>query len=84
MVKNEDVRQEFDLFGDIWKMFKSLLPVGNKDDVGYWDKAIDYTTGIMQQYPGEFGKALAFAVLDELDRRSRENEDQNTGCKTTS
>lgn len=74
MVRNEDIKQEFDLFGDIWKMFKTLLPAGGKDDIEYWDQVNQKVIEIMQQYPGEFGKALSFAVLDELDRRSKENE----------
>lgn len=74
MVKNEDVKQEFDLFGDIWKMFKSLLPVGAPDDDKYWDNALKQVNAIRHRHPGAFGDALALAVLDELDRRCRKGE----------
>jgi len=82
MVRNEDIKQEFDLFGDIWKMFKSLLPVGAKHDVEYWDQVNKKVIEIMHQYPGEFGKALSFAVLDELDRRCNADENKDAGCDT--
>lgn len=84
MLKNEDMKQEFALFGDVWKMLKALLPVGTKDDTDYWDEAVRQVTEIRHKYPGEFGKALAFSVLDELERRCKVNEDQDTGRKAVS
>jgi len=77
MLKNEDMPQEFELFGDIWRMLKGLLPVGNKNDVEYWDTANQAVIEIMHKYTGEFGKALALVVLDELERRCKANENQN-------
>jgi len=77
MVKNEEIKQEFALFGAVWKMLKSLLPVGGRHDVEYWDRVNQEVIEIMHQYPGEFGKALALAVLDELERRMKANENQN-------
>jgi len=74
MVKNEDIKQEFELFGDIWRIFKGLLPVGDKNDIEYWDTANQAVIEIMHKYPGEFGKALALAVLDELERRCKKDE----------
>lgn len=80
MFTNEQMQQEFNLFGDIWKMFKELLPIGNKDDVEYWDGANQKVVEIMHRYPGEFGQGLALAVLDELGRRCKADEDKDSGC----
>jgi len=74
MLTNDQMQQEFELFGDIWKMLKALLPVGNKNDIEYWDTANQAVIEIMHKYPGEFGKALALTVLDELERRCKKDE----------
>lgn len=79
MVRNEDVKQEFDMFAAVWKAFKSLLPVGTKDDIDYWNNATEQTTAIMQKYPDPFSKDIALAVLTELERRSKANENQSPG-----
>lgn len=69
------------MFGDVWKMFKFLLPVGAKDDVAYWDEAVRKVTEIRHKYPTQLGNDLALAVLDELERRCKANENQDAGCK---
>jgi len=74
MLTNTQMQQEFALFGDIWKMFKCLLPVGTKDDTDYWDEAVRQVTEIRHKYPTQFGNDLALAALDELERRMKENE----------
>lgn len=84
MVKNEDVKQEFDLFSEVWKMFKYLLPVSHREDAVYWEEAVRRVSEVIEKYPGEFGKALSLTILDELERRCRANENQNTGCQEIS
>lgn len=84
MVKNADVQQEFDMFADVWKIYKSLLPVQSRHDEAYWDNVERSISGIMQKYPGQFAKDIALAVLGDLERRCKENEDQNAGCKAVS
>ena len=84
MVKNTEVQQEFDMFADVWKLYKALLPVQNKDDEAYWDNAVNSISEIMRKYPGQFAKDISLAVLGDLERRCRENEDQNAGRKTVS
>ena len=69
MMTKEDLKQEFDLFADIWKMFKALLPAGDQMDVEYWDTANQMVIDIMQKYPGEFSEELSLAVLSEIERR---------------
>lgn len=84
MVRNEDIKQEFDLFAAIWKMFKSLLPVSSKDDEAYWDSVTGQIKEIMNTYPGQLATDLSMAVLSELERRCRTNENTNSGRKPVS
>lgn len=81
MVKNAEVQQEFDMFAEVWKVYKSLLPVKDRHDKEYWDSVTDSLSEIMRKYPGQFAKDVTLAVLGDLERRCKENEDQNAGCK---
>ena len=38
VVRNSDIKLEFNLFADIWTTYKSLLPVGLRDNEAYWGK----------------------------------------------
>lgn len=75
MVRNEEIQQEFELFSELWKAYKILLPVGSREDSNYWDGAMNMISGIMRKYPGQFSKDLALAILSDLERRCKENED---------
>ena len=79
MVKNGEIKQEFDLFSEIWNTYKTLLPVRPRNDTRYWGEAVERISEIMKKYPGQFSKDLALAILGDLERRCKENEDQNTG-----
>lgn len=81
MVKNAEVQQEFDMFAEVWKVYKALLPVKARHDKEYWDSVTDSLSEIMRKYPGQFAKDVTLAVLGDLERRCKENEDQNAGCK---
>lgn len=83
MVKKEDIKQEFNLFADVWNTYKALLPARPRNDTRYWGKAVEAVSKIMRKYPGQFSKDLSLAILGDLERRSRD-EDQNTGCETVS
>lgn len=84
MVKNAEVQQEFDMFAEVWKVYKALLPVQGRHDKEYWDNVTDSISEIMRKYPGQFAKDIALAVLGDLERRCMENENQDTGCKAVS
>ena len=79
MVRNEDIRREFNMFSDIWKAYKTLLPVGIADDEKYWDAIMNAVSEIMKKYPGKFTEDLLLAVVSDLERRCAENEDQDSG-----
>lgn len=80
MVRNEEIKQEFALFADVWNTYKLLLPVRPRNDTRYWGEAVEAVSKIMRKYPGQFAKDLSLAVLGDLERRSKENENQDTGC----
>ena len=80
MVNNAEVQQEFNFFSEIWKLFKTLLPVSDKDDEEYWERAVHGIAELMKKYPGELYKDISLAILNELERRCRNCEDRNTGC----
>ena len=79
MVRNEDIRREFNMFADIWKAYKALLPVGAANDERYWDEVMGAVPEIMKKYPGKFTEDLLLAVVSDLERRCAENEDQDSG-----
>lgn len=81
MLTNAELTHEFNLFADIWTMFKYFQPVSHRQDVEYWDEVNQRVIDIMHKYPGEFSQELALVVLGELERRRKNNENQNAGSK---
>lgn len=71
MVKNSEVQQEFEMFADVWKLFKQRLPVGKPDDDEYWEKTVNAVKCFMIKYPDSFSKDIAMAVLTEIERRGK-------------
>ena len=67
MVKNSEVQQEFEMFADVWKLFKQRLPVGKPDD----DETVNAVKCFMIKYPDSFSKDIAMAVLTEIERRGK-------------
>ena len=74
MVNNKDIKEEFELFSDIWNMFKKNLPVGTKDNEEYWNGVVFESEEIIRKYQSELSKRLVFAMIDELEERSKVNE----------
>lgn len=72
MVKNSEIEFEFKLFGEVWTVYKTLLPVKTGNDADYWEKAIEAISGIMEKYPGQLAKDLSLAILGDLERRCKE------------
>ena len=74
MVRNQDIKVEFALFGDILQMYKRLLPAGTLDNDRYWEQVVSEISAMMKKYPGLLAKDLAMSVLRDLERRAREYE----------
>ena len=51
MVRNEDIRQEFNLFAAVWNTYKALLPVKPRGDTNYWGEAVEKVSEIMRKNP---------------------------------
>lgn len=68
MVRNEEIKREFELFADVWKAYKILLPVGNRADLNYWAGATNMISEIMEKYPSQLARDLALAILGDLGK----------------
>ena len=49
MVKNGEIKQEFDLFSEIWNTYKTLLPVRPRNDTRYWGEVVEKISEIMRK-----------------------------------
>ncbi len=47
MVKNTEIKQEFDLFAEVWNVYKTLLPIRPRNDTQYWGEAVEKVSDIM-------------------------------------
>lgn len=72
MATNEDMKHEFEMFGDIWKFFKSNYEV--KEDENYWRNVFIEANALQKKYNCELGNIFVQAIVDELDRKYRNVE----------
>lgn len=75
MASNEELRRVYDLFTDCWRYFKKYskkyADVKNTDE--YWQAVVNESGEIARRYDNhKFAIALLLAVLDELERKSKE------------
>lgn len=71
MANNTEVMTEFNLFSDIWKLFKSFYDVST--DEAYWDNLLEKAHEIERKYDSEFCNNLLVAVIMELERKHSEH-----------
>lgn len=57
------------MFRDYWKMLEENW--GIEDSESYWSKVIEDTEAFHRKYNTEFSKALALALIDELERKAK-------------
>lgn len=69
MATNEQIKTEFAYFGEVWTFFKKYYYVENTD--AFWESIVAETAAIHQKYPYPLCKDLVFAVLNELERKSK-------------
>ena len=70
-VKIEKNSKEWNMFSDYWKLLQDLWGVEESDD--YWQDVRNRVEEFSNKY-GSFGVSLSVALLNELERRSRNNE----------
>lgn len=72
MATNEQMKLEFAYFGEIWVFFKKHYEIKQSDD---WEVVMADAAAINQKYHCPLCKDLILAVLDELERKNRINEE---------
>ena len=68
-IKLQKGTEEFEMFRDYWKMLEENWGVEDSD--AYWDKVIGDTDAFYRKYGTEFSKELALALINELERKAR-------------
>ena len=71
MATNEEMKVEFSFFGEVWFLFKKYYIVQNTDE--YWETLIAESDRINRKYNSELCKDLLLAVINELERRAKGN-----------
>ncbi len=61
--------EEFEMFRDYWKMLEENW--GVEDTEIYWNKVIEDTKAFYGRYKTEFSKELALALINELERKAK-------------
>ena len=70
-VKIEKNSKEWNMFSDYWKLLQEVWGIEESEE--YWQGVRDKVEEFSAKY-GTFGISLSVALLDELERRSRNNE----------
>lgn len=70
MESNEELKKVYDMFTDTWRFYKKNADIENTDK--YWENVIAESEQISKKYNSKFANALILAVLDELERKSKE------------
>lgn len=73
MATNEEMKEEFSLFGEVWTLFKKYYIAQNTDE--YWENLIAESNRISRKYNSRLCKDLLLTVTNELERRWREKRD---------
>lgn len=76
-IKLQKGTEEFEMFRDYWKMLEENW--GVEDSEEYWDKVIEDTKAFYGRYQTEFSKELALTLINELERKAK-NEKKLQGC----
>jgi len=67
MADNKEMQIEYDLFADIWKLFKGCYnPIDSEE---YWNGLISASREIEAKYNSKFCNDLLVAVILELERK---------------
>ena len=68
------LRWYWGIFVETWKLFKKYNSVHGDDE---WKQLIDEATKLREKYPGDFSQKIIIAVLEELDRRAKNERNTN-------
>ena len=73
-VSKDQIKTEFNLFGEIWNIYKAYYTPEAKDNEEYWDSLIEAITAVQHKYPGQLSRDLALAILGDIERRAEERK----------
>lgn len=71
-IKLQKGTEEFEMFRDYWKMLEENW--GVEDSEVYWTKVIEDTDTFYRKYETEFSKELALALINELERKAKDEK----------
>lgn len=71
-IKLQKGTEEFEMFRDYWKMLEENW--GVEDSEAYWNKVIEDTDAFHRKYDTEFSKELALALINELERKEKDEK----------
>lgn len=71
-IKLQKGTEEFEMFRDYWKMLEENW--GVEDSEVYWNKVIEDTDAFYRKYETEFSKELALALINELERKAKDEK----------
>lgn len=71
-IKLQKGTEEFEMFRDYWKMLEENW--GVEDSEAYWNKVIEDTNAFYRKYETEFSKELALALINELERKAKDEK----------
>lgn len=71
-IKLQKGTEEFEMFRDYWKMLEENW--GVEDSEAYWNKVIEDTDAFYRKYETEFSKELVLALINELERKAKDEK----------
>ena len=70
MAADEELRAVYNIFTDVWKLYKKYADVRPDDE--YWENVVNETNTLAQKYDnGRLCRDLMLAVMSELGRKSK-------------
>lgn len=73
MAKNEEMKTEFEVFKDVWNIYKKFYFV--TDELECWDQVIDECNKVREKHIDSTlcGKLL-LVILEDLEERGKHND----------
>lgn len=69
MATNEEMKLEFSLFGDVWRLYKRYYHIPPLGQQGYWQALMDDIDTLNHKYNNTLCRDLLIVVLDDLERK---------------
>lgn len=67
----DNVKEAWKVFTDVWVFYKSFFEVSHTDE--YWERVISEADRIYKENPTPLKRALINAVVDDMERRLKNN-----------